>query len=166
MEDSDQPGYPPSLISLRCPHEEAFGPWLPSERTAKTDQSGRTPRLIWVFARRTCHSVGFVVLRLIYVLLCSCLFAGLAFIVFDLVVKLLACILYIIRVCVDDVTLYQWWVGWKQFCICITVNRAYSENANFKTCAPSALKFHWFCGLHQTKKCWKFEFDILNILEL
>ena len=35
-------------------------------------------------------------------------FTGLAFIVFDLIVKLLACILYIIRVCIDDITLYQW----------------------------------------------------------
>ena len=25
-EDSDQPGHLPSLISLHCPHEEAFGP--------------------------------------------------------------------------------------------------------------------------------------------
>ena len=25
-EDSDQPGHPPSLISLRCPHEERLGP--------------------------------------------------------------------------------------------------------------------------------------------
>ena len=25
-EDSDQPGHPPSLISLRCPHEESLGP--------------------------------------------------------------------------------------------------------------------------------------------
>ena len=25
-EDSDQPGHPPSLISLRCPHEETLGP--------------------------------------------------------------------------------------------------------------------------------------------
>ena len=33
---------------------------------------------------------------------------GLAFIVFDLVVKLLACLLYIIRVGIDDITLYQW----------------------------------------------------------
>ena len=24
-EDSDQPGHPPSLISLRCPHEESLG---------------------------------------------------------------------------------------------------------------------------------------------
>ena len=25
-EDSDQPGHPPSLISLPCPHEKSFGP--------------------------------------------------------------------------------------------------------------------------------------------
>ena len=25
--------------SLRCPHEESLGPWLPFERTAKTDQN-------------------------------------------------------------------------------------------------------------------------------
>ena len=35
-EDSDQPGHPPSLISLHCPHKEAVGPWLPIERLAKT----------------------------------------------------------------------------------------------------------------------------------
>ena len=35
-EDSDQPGHQPSLISLRSPHEETFGPWLPIEHTAKT----------------------------------------------------------------------------------------------------------------------------------
>ena len=35
-EDSDQPGHPPSLISLHCLHEEAVGPWLPIERLAKT----------------------------------------------------------------------------------------------------------------------------------
>ena len=39
--------------SLRCTHEECFGPLLPTERTAKTDQTGRMPRLIWVFAGRT-----------------------------------------------------------------------------------------------------------------
>ena len=31
-----------------------------------SDQSGWMPRLIWVYAGRTCHIVGFVVLRLIY----------------------------------------------------------------------------------------------------
>ena len=35
-EDSDQPGHLPSLLSLRCPHEETLGPKLPIERTAKT----------------------------------------------------------------------------------------------------------------------------------
>ena len=35
-------------------------------RTAKTDQTGRLPRLIWVFAGRTCHIVGFVMMWLIY----------------------------------------------------------------------------------------------------
>ena len=34
-EDSDQPGHPPSLISLRCPHEESLGPYLPFEHTVK-----------------------------------------------------------------------------------------------------------------------------------
>ena len=33
-------------------------------QTAKTDQSGWMPRLIWVFAGRTCHFVGFVVMQL------------------------------------------------------------------------------------------------------
>ena len=32
------------------------------------DQIGRIPKLIWVFAGRTCHFVGFVVEQLIYVL--------------------------------------------------------------------------------------------------
>ena len=32
--------------SLRSPHDESLGPWLPIKRTAKTDQTGRMPRLI------------------------------------------------------------------------------------------------------------------------
>ena len=36
--------------SLCCLHEEALGSWLPIKHTAKTDQTGRMPRLIWVFA--------------------------------------------------------------------------------------------------------------------
>ena len=35
-------------------------------RTVKTDQSGRMPRLIRVFAGHTCHFVGFVMRWLIY----------------------------------------------------------------------------------------------------
>ena len=50
--------------SLRCPHEESLGPLLYFKRTAKTDQTGRMPRLIRVFAGRTCHFVGFVMRRL------------------------------------------------------------------------------------------------------
>ena len=34
-EDSDQPRHPPSLISLRCPHEKGLGPELPIEHTVK-----------------------------------------------------------------------------------------------------------------------------------
>ena len=34
-EASDQLGYPPSLICLRCPHEETMDPSLPIERAAK-----------------------------------------------------------------------------------------------------------------------------------
>ena len=34
-EDSHQPEHLPSLISLLCPHEDALGPWLPSEHTVK-----------------------------------------------------------------------------------------------------------------------------------
>ena len=49
---------------LRCPHEEALGPWLSTERTAKTDQSGWMLRLIWAFAGRTGHFVDFVMLWL------------------------------------------------------------------------------------------------------
>ena len=33
-EDSDQPGHPPSLISLRCPLKETLGLWLSIKRTA------------------------------------------------------------------------------------------------------------------------------------
>ena len=35
-EDIDHPVHPPSLISLRCPHEQTLGPQLPIERTMKT----------------------------------------------------------------------------------------------------------------------------------
>ena len=44
----------------------------------------------------------------------------------------------------------------------IAFNRAYPENANFKTCASSTLKFYTFCGLRGAKNYWKFELDILN----
>ena len=40
--------------------------WAHSE---DSDQTGRMPRLIWVFAGRTCHFVGFVMKRLISLIL-------------------------------------------------------------------------------------------------
>ena len=40
-------------------------------RTAKTDPTGQMPRLICVFAGRTGHFVGFVVLRLNLIILFS-----------------------------------------------------------------------------------------------
>ena len=52
-EDSDQPGYPPSLISLRCALNGQLRAQAFFMRTAKTDQFGRMPRLIWVIAGRT-----------------------------------------------------------------------------------------------------------------
>ena len=68
-EDSDQPGHPPSLISLRCEDAQADL----SLRCAlnadseDSDQTGRMSRLIWVFDGRTCHFVGFVMRQLILV---------------------------------------------------------------------------------------------------
>ena len=53
-----------SAQSLRCPHEKTLCPLLPTERTAKTDQTGKIPRLIWVFAGHRGYFVGFVMLRL------------------------------------------------------------------------------------------------------
>ena len=59
--DSDQPGHPPSLISLHCPHEETLGSKLSNKRKAKTDQTGQMPRLIRIFAGCTCHLLIYVV---------------------------------------------------------------------------------------------------------
>ena len=50
---------------LLCAQWVAQGPSF-FMRTAKTDQTGWMPRLIWVFAGRTCHFVGFVTRRSIY----------------------------------------------------------------------------------------------------
>ena len=36
-----------------------------------SDRTGRMPRLIWVLAGRTCHFVGFVVLRLNFAIIAS-----------------------------------------------------------------------------------------------
>ena len=73
-EDSGQPGHPPNLIRVFAVRMKKLGSiatvWAHSE------DSGHPPSLIWVFAGRTCHFVGFVLLRLIiyiffFKLLCS-----------------------------------------------------------------------------------------------
>ena len=62
-EYSDQPGPPPSLISLRCPHEESLGPYLHTEWTSKTDQTGRMAHsFCWFVMSRLIYNVsGFLV---------------------------------------------------------------------------------------------------------
>ena len=70
-EDSDHPGHPPSLIrvfavfvpaqsdhSLRCARNRY--PRFLHVDSEDSYQTGRMPRLIWVFVGRTCHFVGFV----------------------------------------------------------------------------------------------------------
>ena len=56
--------------SLRCPHEESLGPYLPIKHTAKTHLTGRMPRLICAFPGHTVIFVGFVmgwlISRIIY----------------------------------------------------------------------------------------------------
>ena len=61
-EDSDQL---PSLISLRCLHEESLVLSYPLSHSKNSDQTGRTPGLIRVFAEHKCHFVGFVMRWLI-----------------------------------------------------------------------------------------------------
>ena len=56
-EDSDQPAHPPSLIRI-------FAVRFLYTDSEDADQTGRIS-LIWVFAGRTSHFVGFVMLRLI-----------------------------------------------------------------------------------------------------
>ena len=53
--------------SLRCPHEKIARVLSnPLSTSEDSDQSGQMPSLIWVFAGRTCHIVGFVVTRLMW----------------------------------------------------------------------------------------------------
>ena len=64
-EDSDQPGHPPSLISLHCPHEETLGPQLPIQCTAKTPiRLGGCPGLSESLLGAQVILLSFVVLRL------------------------------------------------------------------------------------------------------
>ena len=59
----------PAKDSDQLGHEESLGPYLPIEYNTKIDQSGWMPRRFRVFAGRTCHFVGFVVYRLMSVLI-------------------------------------------------------------------------------------------------
>ena len=73
-ENSDQTGHSHNLIrnaragseSLLCVQWVAKNQsFLPAD-SEDSDQTGRVPRLIWVFAWRTCHFVGFVMRWLIF----------------------------------------------------------------------------------------------------
>ena len=50
--------------SLLCAQRIANDPSFLHADSEDSDQTGRMPRLIWVFAGRTCHLVGFVMRRL------------------------------------------------------------------------------------------------------
>ena len=66
-EDTYQPGHPPSLIRLsNCAQWVAKDPSFLHTDSENSDQTGRMPRLICVFAGRTCHFVGLVMLGLKY----------------------------------------------------------------------------------------------------
>ena len=70
-EDSDQLGHPSSLIRVfACAQWVAKGPMLLHADSEDSNHTGQMPRLIWVFAGRAGHFVGFVMLRL------NCLVAG------------------------------------------------------------------------------------------
>ena len=64
-EDSDELWHPPSLIRVFAVRMKAH--WdlsYPLSDSEDSVQAGRMPRLIWVFAGRTGHFVGFVMRRL------------------------------------------------------------------------------------------------------
>ena len=52
--------------SSLCPQWVAKDPSFLHAESEDSDQIGRMPRLIWIFAGRTCQFVGFVTRRLIY----------------------------------------------------------------------------------------------------
>ena len=52
--------------SSMCVQWVAKGPSFLHADSEDSDQSGRLPRLIWVFAGRTSHFVGFVMMQLTY----------------------------------------------------------------------------------------------------
>ena len=66
-EDSDQTGHLPPWSESSLTAWRKLGSlathWVHSK---DSDQTGRMPRLIWIFAGCTCHFVGFVMRRLMY----------------------------------------------------------------------------------------------------
>ena len=96
--------------------------WVHSE---DSDQTGRTPRLIWVFAGRTCHFVGFAMRRLNLLLLCFVMISGSVIVarLWELAAqqrlhcKVLLLIIYIniVSVWPNQSTSYRWqtWPIWK-----------------------------------------------------
>ena len=64
-ENSNPTGHPPSLISL-CAQWVSRDPAFLQADNEDSDQTGQMPRLIWVFAGRTCQFAGFVMQRLIF----------------------------------------------------------------------------------------------------
>ena len=57
--------HPVRSESSLCAQRIAKNPSFLHADSEDSDQLGRIPRLIWFFAGRTCHFVGFVVLRVI-----------------------------------------------------------------------------------------------------
>ena len=65
--DSDQPGHLPTLISVSlCTQRIDKDPRYLHAESEGSDQTGWMAKLIRVFAGRTCHFVGFVMLQLNY----------------------------------------------------------------------------------------------------
>ena len=62
---SAQPRQPHCLISLRCKHEEALGPWLPKECKGKTNQTDVAAQTNLSLCGLLMWLVGFVVLQFI-----------------------------------------------------------------------------------------------------
>ena len=59
-DNSNQPGIPRSLISLRCPHEnKLYILAIQNARSKVSYQTARMCRLIWIFEGRTCSRVRF-----------------------------------------------------------------------------------------------------------
>ena len=81
--------------SSMCAQSVAKDPSFLHADSEDSDQTGRMPRLIWVFAGRTCHFVGFVMRRL----MCKC-FSASSFLVFKLCVSILGkFVLHVLQWC-------------------------------------------------------------------